>query len=1583
MKDSVPDLFQEHIDAICTGLASLPPFIPLQILSKAAKVDVEQVRSFVADLGRPLWVTDNSIQFRDEPTETWFRNKFSATPDQIGNYIDKLKPIAIDFPYVAEILPSLLLRAEKYNELIDLALSDDLLPEDSLIDARNIRVSRLQFAFKAALKQKKYSDAAKLAFRAGEEVAGDERQLELLLENTDLIQPLQSDQRLQELSHRRLIRGQWEGSENIYSASLLSNVDDCKGEARGYLRAGERWLKIYFEERDNKNRNHSDKLTDQDILEMTNTHFNLFGESNAVKFMLSWKPPSTIFKVASLFTARLIDKADFPSINRMLKFGIDSPSFVIAVSNELMSVGRCPSKKVLTRSLNLIVKKKTRLNKPKSGFEPDSIESAMLSFLEACVIKKVPSRNIKWALNYYIKEPTIYSVNSDINSPQRTIFMRSSAIKAAISGDFNLDATLLFPKSWSKGEKKYDEEQEIKKCKKVIRALLPWFMVRARIISGEKLSLSKTHEKAQEISNSILSHRYREYDPIPFEISSARFFNYILMEEPDEKEAIQLVNEDHDKKLSFRLDDRIDALRACYRSDHLKSIRDKLEKSCYETATNVDGEGPEENARWFIQIARAVLPVNHNDASAYFNRAIEAVSKFGEEVVQRWNAIVSVAKRSAESELGTPELAYRFMRCAELIGETVGREKYWDREEAVKTSFLLSPASAFAIASRWQDRNIGWPERQLPALAEQAVKFNEISPSAGWSLSAFSWDSYFKDFAFLCIDKENDKARQQYILDSFVRDLQIKRGISEDIWKAICKLSKKHGLHLTGLSYLKELFEDNKNKKNDNIALRHDYNKDNDKHDWGDLLSGIDLTENEGISKAILVFKNLDGPRDYEHFWESIFNLINVKNAAKILVSIVDAEHANIYDIESAFSNFPLTWKTKPSVEREWEKSISSVAQRFASEFTNTYRQNSFLEIMGRSDDAVVTLIDGVIKGLSDSCNLISANTFYGFSKMSVSLISPEEANDLLNYSLSRFENHIDSDYADGEWSDCLIPPSDITMAFTGYIWANLGSPVSSERWRAVHVVKRLYGLRCSNEVDALLEWMRHGMVDSFGYKDYPFYTFHAKQYLLIALSRAVLDNPVLLKDHSKIFSTLVIDDEPHILIQKHSSDIALVIETAFPGTYEKQVVEKMKNICNSPFPTKYADKYKEKIDTPWHADDEIEKTQDLSFGYDFDRYWFEPLGDVFGVSGKQTEDLARQVVLNDWNIQFDKQFISDPRQHIWNSNQHDRATWHSHSEYPRTDNYSFYLSYHSMLSVASKLLSKMPVIHSHDWEEDEWGDWLNGHFLSRRDGYWLADRRDPPPIKRREWISEERSNDWQWEIKKADFFEGLFFDQNGETFICVSGSWSDNDGTGRQESYYISSAMSSTENNLSLLTALSTCSDPGNFKLPDYKEDQFEINEPGFCLTGWIVSPDNNKHLDASDPHAGDIHYPPRDISPEIIEFLQLTNDREKREYKNSEGNLVAVNQLWSESIVNDIYREELVRQGNRIYFSFKSLLALCKSKTCSLVFKVQIERRFAYSHYNRKESNEFRYPPAYCSVYCLTADGKFRDAATSYQLR
>ena len=189
--------------------------------------------------------------------------------------------------------------------------------------------------------------------------------MELFAKNVDLIAPLQSEQRVQELARRRMIRAMWNGSENVYSAALLSSVPDFKGEARSYLRSAENWLRLYFDERKkDKNANHDDRLKDADIVELAFAHLNLFGNKELVRFILSWSPPEVIFRITRLLVRRLVDTGDtgdFVTIDKITQFGCQNQYLMIATANELLTVGRYAPKGSMRRCLDLLIDKSSEL----------------------------------------------------------------------------------------------------------------------------------------------------------------------------------------------------------------------------------------------------------------------------------------------------------------------------------------------------------------------------------------------------------------------------------------------------------------------------------------------------------------------------------------------------------------------------------------------------------------------------------------------------------------------------------------------------------------------------------------------------------------------------------------------------------------------------------------------------------------------------------------------------------------------------------------------------------------------------------------------------------------------------------------------------------------------------------------------------------------------------------------------------------------------------------------------------------------------------------------------------------------------
>lgn len=1581
IRDKLLDDYRKQIDSICVGLATLPPFIPLKVLSRAADVEESTIKSFVSDIGRPLWLSDTSVQFRDEPTETWFRDTYAASKEQLEFFINQIKPLANEYSYVASAMPSLLLHAGKNADLVELALSDNYLP-DNPIDKRNVRVYRLQFAFKASLKQKSFVEAIKLALRAGEEVAGDKRQLELLASNIDLIAPLQDEQRVQEFAFRRLFGGSWKGSENVYSAALLSTVKNFRGEARSFLRAAENWLSLYFQDRDKKNEEeipfHHEQLKNEEIMELVYTHLNLYGIKKAYKYLISWHPENVIYHISRQLFKRLMDLGEMSAATQFAKLGKRNQYLIIAFAHESLDIGYIPNTDVLCTCLDLLTAKRAKIQ---DTFQDTTLQS-LICFLESCAANKLPKEKIIRVLNHYFPQNASRSITSDYDNKDRAIFMRALALKKALLADLEFDINDLLPKDLQQNGK-YKDEQEVREIKEVIGGLLPWYMLRIRCLAGDILDFNNEVAEVKKKSGSATASRYRDYDSLPTEI--ARLCCDVLMfHKFSGQMSVKTFYENYIKNNRMFLPDHLKLVRSAFRLSHLTEQKRDFEQYAYEAILSATDIGPEGKANCFIDLARSLMNVNRDDAAVYFNFAIDAVSKFGDEIVERWEAVVSLANRREVDEFATYDLAYRFIRCAELIGDNVAREKYWDRDEAIRTCIRLSPVTGIAALSRWRDREIGRFSRQLIALSEEIVRSGYVVPTVAWSLSAFMKEFEIGDFSRLCMEKETSNDNRKYIFDSVIRELRI-NGVGGEVWERIGETNKKYSLQSKLLDevivYNRDILEE-RNTINQESTSSLRVQSEQRAIDWNELLHDLDLVSTSGLKQAIQRYDGIPQTlRNSESLWHEIYNRISDSEAKKFLCELIKVDEADFYDIQNALLLVPEEWHRKMSIKIEWPQIMQFVGKRFATFLLERGSISFFTRRLHLGEENIPFIEKGIIEGLANHGDLVSATTFFGFVTVASRYISTKESTDLLDFALSRFELHIDSEYADGPWSQLLLPPVHMDSAFTGFVWSALGSPRSSTRWCAVHCVRRLVEAQCRDEIDALIDWMERGTVDAFGANKFPFYNLHARLYLLISLARVSIDDPHILLHHCDVFYKHALQSSQHILIQKYATDIALNIEKAYPGTYSREIVESLQKVGISQLDKVKLENRWDTRDSYWHANETIDTSLSFHHGYDFDRYWFEPLGEVFGISSEQVKDLATDVVINEWNIDHDDRYINDPRHSLWRSSRVQEGVYHHHEGYPRIDNYNFYLSYHAMLVVASRLLEKMPIVHSSGWYDDEWYEWLHRHLLTRSDGYWLYDRRDPVPLYRRDWINGARNPHWHEEILVDDFLDGILSERNGELWLNVFGSWEDGDSE-RAESFYITSALVSSATAQSLLHALSTCSNSHDFKLPDFEEERIEIDRGPFILKGWVYQEEKDKRLDKFDPHSTKIDYPPYILGNSIAERMKISSDYEKREWTLAdESSASIICEIWAP--LHDSHEdEEEIRRGNRLTASLSFIKRLCAEFQSDLIIEVQIRRRFRQKSYMRgRESDEYK--PPLSKLFIFSADGRLRDTETHYELR
>ena len=148
---------KDEIDLLCESLAILPPMVPMDILAKASNIDKSLIVSFSADLGLALFVKEenDSIQFRDEPVETWFKKRFKATKETYELLSTRLFDLKDSNPYVAITIPRLLYGAKRYDDLYNNAYSNKLDITDP-IQQQTIIVENITYSIKIASQQKDF-----------------------------------------------------------------------------------------------------------------------------------------------------------------------------------------------------------------------------------------------------------------------------------------------------------------------------------------------------------------------------------------------------------------------------------------------------------------------------------------------------------------------------------------------------------------------------------------------------------------------------------------------------------------------------------------------------------------------------------------------------------------------------------------------------------------------------------------------------------------------------------------------------------------------------------------------------------------------------------------------------------------------------------------------------------------------------------------------------------------------------------------------------------------------------------------------------------------------------------------------------------------------------------------------------------------------------------------------------------------------------------------------------------------------------------------------------------------------------------
>lgn len=1558
LKDRAVGTESFQIDLICQALAVLRPLVPIVVLAQISGTSESAVRSFALDLGRPLLVKGSSLHFLDEPAETWFRERFKPDTNGLKHFLDRLRPLAAGSSYVASILPQLLLAAGQMDELVAMALSEEGLPTGNPLERRDVELQRLIFALKACLDQGRFLPAAKLALKAGGETAGESRQIKLIQENTDIAAVLLSPDRIDELVSRRTFGSSWMGSHHAYDAGLLSGCIEFSSEAASRLRMAIDWL--YAWTRRPSDEDISESVDDADRAELAMAILRLRGPAAAARFLRGWTPRRLAFTSGKRLASRLTDLGQYEQIDALAAAAGNDVWLLLGLVTEVARVGRSFPVAPLSRLMRLLGARRVKL--PESAEWNANWE--ILYAVHAAVLLAVgtfPDHGADWRVILQRYLPDVPpSAMAERYGFDRAPMLRAYALEAALRGH-QLSLIDVAPSDIRKeldGKRTHGRSQDTERFEHEIGGFLPWFVLGAEVACGRiPADLSDRIAAAIKATANAESRDYQRH----YTLRQTAAIEWLKILRDASATSAQYADSlrtwTNNRGAPLWTSTLMSMCRVAARTEGLASLSLELSASAFEFLEE-GRDDAESRTDSYQTLARAILPVSPAEATAYFDRAVEISSRIGDENLDRWSAFLHLAKAAADRNHPRPKSAYRLSRVAELTYEYVARDKYFDWKGTVEALTDLCGSSALAILSRWRDRGFGYDVRLLPIAVYRLIERNLLSTSTPIVLAGLDYDWNRLDDLKREINAERQPLRRRLTAQIAFRYMRLQNNDAKT-WPELSLIGHNLGIELLDIDRLLVASQCSApvTEQRPQAIRSHQAPIERRDPDWGQFFVGIDMADSAALRKAYSDLRTYDPPYQLAAFFKEGLERAGVGRAPEFVDAVSTWPDFGAFELRYLLDEIPESGRKLLSLRKAIRNAVIAVCRREPERMQRrgwgTYLPFERLDAEGIAPDRDV--VRATLEGYAAHADTLSANALFQLVDPLASCLSPDEADEALNFGFDLLEEMLRPEDGDGPWRDDLQPPPSSVEALSGYIWAGLGSPKVAARWEFAHVVRAAVEFEWSELLAALTSRASGGTTLPFVDSGLTFYEWHARQWLLIGIARGALEQPAALHPLVPFLRACVAEE--HVLIRAFASAALSAFHAS--GMVGGEQITGLDIVNQTRFPLDIYEGWRDPVPDEDSLDEsDGSDVDEYYFGIDIGPYWFAPLGRAFGVSEVSIERRAKLVLREKLGVSSGK--AQDDARYKRKIFQEDE-TRHSHGSMPPTDDLRAYHSYHAMMIVAARLLDKLPVRKRPEDLKDEFQDWIEGHLLTRADARWLADRRDPrvvgdPPPK-------EGYGDitWCWRVT-SDYLDGLLLTEDGLQVLW--GYWSSGQ-RDDSETVSIRSALVSRDGATALLTALQTAPETDRFCLPDADEDPLERGH--LRLLGWVMSASEAARLDEDDPWAAKLRYPGPIPSASTVETLGLISSSDGRRWTTGPDALLR-SESWSNIVGSG--REKETVTGMRLSGNLEFIKVLLRKhpRDC-LVLSVSVRRR---PPRDRGDSEKFEpYPLPYVRYYLMDTDG------------
>ena len=351
----------------------------------------------------------------------------------------------------------------------------------------------------------------------------------------------------------------------------------------------------------------------------------------------------------------------------------------------------------------------------------------------------IPSNEISLALKNYIPEPEQTHFSRFSEEPKSSV-VRANCIGARLSGEIISMTDLAEPEirdELAKGDQFFGD-----KTREFLDEVGPVFLWHDLWV-GVHLGKVELENLDTEVDKCLKEYKRIEYqEPDGRRITSevANLWMQIIakLENPS-LQFQKFIAWKKGLKRKLFTSDLCKLARLCANTPSLKQHAIEFAEEAAEIIRAERMEA-EQKVDGYCEISRAIFVLSKEEANCYFDLALEVAGKIGQEHLDYWTAIIELADKASVPGKPRPDVAYRVSRAAEVVYDYVLRDKYFDWTGTVEAITSLSPSSAFAILSRWRDRNFGRQDRICPIAASRLMELGQINSKTRLALLGFQYN---------------------------------------------------------------------------------------------------------------------------------------------------------------------------------------------------------------------------------------------------------------------------------------------------------------------------------------------------------------------------------------------------------------------------------------------------------------------------------------------------------------------------------------------------------------------------------------------------------------------------------------------------------------------------------------------------------------------------------------------------------------------------------------------------------------------------------------------------------------------------